>query len=295
MTKTDENLILSYLRLMRFPNAFTAMADVLAGYLIVMGSNIDWIDLLGLLLASTCVYSAGCVLNDISDRIKDAVDHPLRPIPSGKISVPHAVYFSLGLSLTGLICVSPSGSGAIIILMLIILFSILYNFVTKNLIIIGPLTMAACRAFNLVLGMSQALSFESHMMIFPFITFCYVLFITALSRFEERANIGKIGAIVFGSAFILIMISLYMGLGLYYSKEYLIFFIILLLLVCPPLLKSLLRPETLTIARAVTFLILGIPILDAIYVSANQGLLYGFPVAMLTVPSVILSQFFYVT
>ncbi len=71
------------LQLIRLPNLFTAMADVLAGYLIVTGAAVRWDILLPLLLATACLYAAGCVLNDFHDREIDRRERPFRPIPSG--------------------------------------------------------------------------------------------------------------------------------------------------------------------------------------------------------------------
>lgn len=295
MSKTNSIPLISYLRLMRLPNTFTAMADVIAGYLIVMGPEIAWIDLLGLLLSTSCIYSAGCVLNDISDCGRDALEHPLRPIPSGRVSVREAAIMALILYIIGLTGAFLAGSKPVITALVIILFSILYNFVTKDFMIIGPLTMAACRAFNLILGMSPALSFDPHILLFPVATLCYVFFITALSRFEEGVSLGKGKALIFGSAFIAIAATLFLGTAQLYLKDCLIFLVILLLVTSPPLFIGLYRPGPLTLARAITFLILGIPILDAVYVSSIQGLPYGVPVALCAAPSVVLSRFFYVT
>ena len=77
---------MAYLQLMRFPNLFTAAADVIAGYLIVRGLDIKLWDLVGLVFATSGIYAGGCVLNDLCDRNVDAIERASRPIPSGRVS-----------------------------------------------------------------------------------------------------------------------------------------------------------------------------------------------------------------
>ena len=84
--------VLAYLQLMRFPNIFTAVADVMAGYFIVLGSGFQWPALFGLCIATSAFYAGGCVLNDICDRELDAAERPFRPTPSKKVSVKEAFF-----------------------------------------------------------------------------------------------------------------------------------------------------------------------------------------------------------
>ena len=82
--------MLTWLQLMRFPTVFTALSNILCGYLIT--HKFRAVDLfqhgnLGLLLlASAGLYLGGMVLNDVFDAQLDAVERPERPIPSGDIS-----------------------------------------------------------------------------------------------------------------------------------------------------------------------------------------------------------------
>src|SRR5215213_1708073 len=79
--------ILPWLRLMRLPNVFTAIADVAMGYLFVRHS-IDSVPLFACLaVASASLYLAGMVLNDLFDFEIDARERPFRPLPSRQVSV----------------------------------------------------------------------------------------------------------------------------------------------------------------------------------------------------------------
>ena len=62
----------AYLQLVRLPNVFTAMADILLGYLLTHEYVRFWPVLALLLGASSLLYMAGMVLNDYFDREQDA-------------------------------------------------------------------------------------------------------------------------------------------------------------------------------------------------------------------------------
>ena len=83
----------SYLALMRLPNVFTAMADVAMGFLFVQATGSKWTPtpwdfatLATLIAASSLLYIAGMVLNDVFDVEIDRQERPERPIPSGRVS-----------------------------------------------------------------------------------------------------------------------------------------------------------------------------------------------------------------
>src|SRR3954465_15525908 len=78
--------ILPWLRLMRLPNAFTAIADVSMGYLFVRHA-VDAPLLFGfLVVASAALYTAGIMFNDLFDFQIDLRERPYRPLPSGRVS-----------------------------------------------------------------------------------------------------------------------------------------------------------------------------------------------------------------
>src|SRR5207253_3833784 len=82
--------VLPWLRLMRLPNVFTAIADVAMGYLFVQREVTDGLVLGCLIAASAALYTAGIVFNDVFDREIDAQERPFRPIPSGQIPLSSA-------------------------------------------------------------------------------------------------------------------------------------------------------------------------------------------------------------
>ena len=100
----------AYLELVRLPNLFTAVGDIVAGDLIVSrGVDVSWRDLAHPETGECRLYAGGVVLNDYFDRDVDAVERPERPIPSGRIHERDAL--KLGGRLLGSGCIFSVGVG----------------------------------------------------------------------------------------------------------------------------------------------------------------------------------------
>lgn len=145
-----------YLQLIRLPNVFTAAADSLAGWLLVMGTFAEparWLPLMG---ASMAIYAVGIVLNDLFDYRIDLAERPDRPLPSGRVSRRFASWLSVVLLAMGLGLAVESGSDAsVVVAGLLIGCVVAYDAVLKRTVL-GPLVMGTCRGLNVLLGMSQA-------------------------------------------------------------------------------------------------------------------------------------------
>ena len=63
----------------------------------------------------------------------------------------------------------------------------------------------------------------------------------------------------------------------------------------PSFIKLIQNIGPLTIGKTIKYLVLGIPLLNAVYVSGVQNWSYAIPVAMCTVVSIFIAQYFYVT
>lgn len=288
--------ILAYLEIIRFPNLFTAVADVTAGYLIVQGSAINWGDLGFLVLATSCIYAGGCALNDFHDRRVDAQERPGRPIPSKRVSAPAALVLTGVLFVGGcLSALNVSGYSSAVIAVILIGFVLAYDLVFKEREIAGPAVMAACRSFNLMLGMGSGLVLWSLLPVFPLISFIYVFSLTSLSQFEVKGGLRGKGVRVFGGLVLSMLCVVFLVAYNHLETGTLIFLACLLLFSAPRALVAGLKPEPRKVGMAVKYLILGIPFLDAAYVAGTHHWAYGIPVALCIVPSMGLSRFFYVT
>ncbi len=157
-----ESRLRAYLELVRLPNLFTAMADVAAGFLFThLGlERGDGLTLGLLLVASTLLYAAGVVLNDLFDLEIDRRRRPERPLPSGRVPIRSARKLGWGLLPAGVIsawCAALAGADPRPGVVAVVLAGVVvaYNARLKPTLL-GPPTMGACRALNLLLGMSLA-------------------------------------------------------------------------------------------------------------------------------------------
>jgi 4-hydroxybenzoate polyprenyltransferase len=144
----------AYLQLMRFPAVFTAMADVFLGFLLNHQSLDEApVDLVFLLIASSGLYLAGMVFNDVFDREQDALERPSRPIPSGRVPVPSAVATGAILLLAGIAAAGKVGIHSLTVAGLLTASILLYDGFAKKTFL-GPVVMGGCRFLNIILGAS---------------------------------------------------------------------------------------------------------------------------------------------
>lgn len=171
--EVQTGFVVSLLRLMRIPNVFTAIADILMGFAFVHQSFQPAGGLVLLVLATVCLYSAGMVWNDIFDLDKDQKERPERPLPSGAISLRTAWLWGSGLLAVGFLLASLSfplfgnvqqplwfGFEPSLIAIALIAAILLYNKTLKQTMF-APLAMGSCRTLNILLGMSLVSSEQS--------------------------------------------------------------------------------------------------------------------------------------
>jgi 4-hydroxybenzoate polyprenyltransferase len=143
--------MLAYLKLIRLPNAFTALADIIAAY-VVMNQFGSPATLAGLCGASATLYLSGMAFNDLADREEDARVRPNRPIPSSKVSVRGAALCGIILMLSGIGLTALSWKTSLPWAVLLAASILAYDFGTKGITVLGPVTLGLCRFFNVLLG-----------------------------------------------------------------------------------------------------------------------------------------------
>jgi len=160
-----QSSLVAWARLLRVANVPTAWTNVLVAFLFAHGSWSPTAELVLLLLATSCLFCGGMVLNDVFDFKVDAIQRPNRPLPSNTISLPMARSVAFGLLLAGLVfatvagvlaCTdSAAGVSAVVKSLccgLALVLSIwLYDGPLKKTWL-APLAMGACRFFNVLLG-----------------------------------------------------------------------------------------------------------------------------------------------
>ncbi len=150
----------AYVQLFRLPNVFTAIADVMMGYLIVRPTLEPVQYSAPLILGSALMYTAGMVMNDVADVEVDRVERPNRPLPSGRIALGWAKWLCREMLILGgllgiLVGFLRGDVRPALIAVLLAMLIVLYNGMLKKTIL-GPFAMGGCRFLNVLLGMSAA-------------------------------------------------------------------------------------------------------------------------------------------
>lgn len=190
---------MNYLRLLRLPGAFTAVADILAGFFIIRLAGLDFerVGTLPYMLgASVCLYLCGMVWNDVFDVEEDALYRPTRPLPSGKVGMSQAFFLGSVLAVAGLMLAMTGGMPAFLTAAALLLNIFLYNSVLKRFELLGPLSMGLCRGLNLFMGMcahSYILLMADDPRVFlpPLLLSAYTTVITVISTMEGDGEVSK--------------------------------------------------------------------------------------------------------
>lgn len=284
----------AWLQLMRVPNSFTAMSNILAAQLIVTGGLVEWRPLILLMLASVYLYTAGIVLNDCFDVEEDRRERPFRPLPSGRISL--AAGFAAGAVLlgAGVTCAAWVGATQGLIAAAIAVLVLAYDAYAKHTPA-GPLAMAACRFGNWLLGLSYGGNLA---VLWPLAVpaLLYITSLTVLSRAETHA--ARRGPLLFCAGGVLLTAAVIVALfaqGLLFHIYALALLAGALVLAGARFAKTWRDYSPAATQATVKMLVLGIIPLDALLTFAGGPWWGGLAVFALLLPSSLLARRIYVT
>jgi 4-hydroxybenzoate polyprenyltransferase len=292
--------MIAYLEILRVANLPTAMAGVLLGFFWATTdlSPANLVQLALVLCVSSMLYLAGMVLNDLYDIETDRLQRPNRPLPSGRIGYRTAWRLGWGLLCSG-VGLAIFGSLAIgnvrigLIACLLALAVVLYDRWLKSTWLAPPM-MGACRALNILLGMSVAT--------IPWDPSCWLiagaigLYITGVTLFARKEAIGGnrvrlVGGIVLMVAGILILAHLPELRSISISPDrWRLFIVVLATLVAMQCRRAIFEPIPQRIQQAVRASLFSLVLIDASVVVALRSPGYGLVVLSLLVPSIILSR-----
>lgn len=291
-----------FLLLVRPANLITSATDIFAGAAItaVLANGLLYspntiLSLLLLVSSSICLYAGGIAFNDIFDRELDRIERPERPIPSGKISANTAILFATTLLITGIILAFLHHYISGMIALAIALLSLVYNKWSKHHSWTGPLNMGALRGLNLLLGISiipHIVYTSPGLVLIPLI---YIFAITMVSRGEVHG--GSRRPLYY--AFILYLLTdlSVLAFGIVHGHMWLplLFIMIHGAFIIPPLRRAIQEPSAQNIRQTVKHGVLGMILLDAVWVSMSPYWYLSFLLLLLIPVSQKLARYFVVT
>jgi 4-hydroxybenzoate polyprenyltransferase len=286
----------SFLELLRPANVVTAVADVLAGAAV---ADASWSGHFWWLVPSTaCLYAGGVVLNDYFDRHVDAVERPERPIPSGRVSASTAAALGALLLALGVAFAAGSSTSSAAVAATVACAVLLYDARGKRHAFIGPINMGACRALNLLLGMTAAPGTIAAAWPLALLPLIYIAGVTVLSRGEVAGGkrpvallalvlVGLVAAAAFvlaarPSARVALVWAAILAAG----------FAVRLL---PPFWRAWRDPSPATIRTAVRTGVLSLVLLDAVIAAAYADIMVSLAVLATAALAGRLARWFAVT
>ncbi len=293
----------AYLQLLRLPNVFTAMADILLGFLFTHQRLEPWPLFALLLAASSMLYLSGMALNDVFDREQDARERPFRPIPSGRIAAPAARRLGLGMmalavflgwAASGMAGDPRPGSVATLLAAAVLLYDGLLKRTPA-----GPVMMGVCRLLNVLLGMSvspdawQAV----HWVVAGGIGL-YIVGVTVFARKEAAQSVRP--QLALGVVVLLAGLALLASLPSWATgqewppmnvpERWYVFWALLGMLIAWRCARAVVDPRPPLVQAAVRNCIFSLVILDAGACMAVQEIQWGVVILALLVPTMILGR-----
>lgn len=299
----------AYLQLVRLPAVFSAVADVLLGFLLVHESLlIDGCPLPVTLLATASVglYLSGMAFNDVFDRAVDARERPQRPIPSGRVSLKSAILLATVLMLGGLAAAGFAGLPSLMVAGLIAVAVLAYDGLLKATPL-GPVAMGLCRALNVLLGASAVADFQA-VWTHPQVTLAasYGVSIAGLTWFarheageSSRGQLLGATAVINAGLIALAVLALNTEHGIggrVPAVNLVVMWLAVAAVVNRGLWAAVSQPSPANVQRAVRTMLQWLVVLDAVLIYAASGNpLYGVATAALMLPAMLLGKWIYVT
>jgi 4-hydroxybenzoate polyprenyltransferase len=315
----------AYLELIRLPNLFTAMADVMLGYLLTHSSLQPWWTFALLLGSSTLLYSAGMVLNDLFDLVVDMRQRPNRPLPSGRVRVRTAIRLGRVLLIGGvLLGWAASGANSLVlgqlqwrsaaVATLLAVAVVAYDKVLKRTPL-APAAMGACRFLNVLLGASAATAAADAAIWHPMIWVAaagvgvYITGVTWFARKEadgsSRLQLGLSIPVMAAGIALLAWFPKWadqnlaeVSWPLYAEKlgfRWYFLWTVLGTLILWRCAWAVIEPSNARVQAAVKHCILSLVVLDAAACFAVRDIVWATTILLLVVPAMFLSRWVYST
>jgi UbiA prenyltransferase family len=191
----NRSRLLAYAQLLRIPNVFTATADIALAAVVSNSLPAQFVPVLLLVLASSCLYCGGMVWNDYFDYVQDLKERPGRPLPSNRIALPTAARLGTLLLVGGVVLAGFGGvrdgayyAESLIVAALLAGAILLYDIWLKRTVF-GPIGMGLCRFLNVLLGLTVGGSVISPWgFVLALVVGIYIVGVTWFARREAGAS-----------------------------------------------------------------------------------------------------------
>jgi hypothetical protein len=241
-----------WLELARVSNLPTVWSNVLAAWLLSGGKpgSALWLMLLG----GSLIYTGGMVLNDAADAKWDKVNKPERPVPAGRVSLRVVWVVGLAAMMTGaLLCMfaKPGERAWVLALVAAVLAYDLFHKPWAGSVVV----MGACRTF-------LYLATGGLTVLWPGVALgIYIVAVSLIARAEGKMAVGALQRL----ALVALLLSP-LWLAVQVPGIWLVPAAVFLVLVMWAL--KLMRRGGPAIGHAVGWLLAGIPLVDALALSA---------------------------
>jgi 4-hydroxybenzoate polyprenyltransferase len=300
--------LLDFARMVRLPNAFTAMSDICLGGLATGALGEHFVPFVCLLLSSTCLYSAGMVWNDYFDIDQDKRERPFRPLASGRVPIGEAFRLGMALFGVGLLFAAvadwqngEAGWKSLTCAIILTAAILLYDGWLKRTWM-GPIMMGTCRFMNVLLGLSVSAQAPAGWGVaLALVVGVYIAGVTWFARTE--AHVSNQHMLIAGAALMLTGILLALTVpplaqaaGAAPTTAFL-FPYLLAAFACyvgSAVVRAVRYPLPKHVQKAVKRAVLGLVVLDAILATALAGLA-GLVLLFLMIPAQILGRWVYST
>jgi hypothetical protein len=294
---------LALAQLVRLPNVFTAMADIVLGALACGAFPGQAIPFVFVLIASCCFYMAGMVWNDFFDQEQDRRERPFRPLPSGKISPAAAAALGVSLMTAGLFCAfdaDPSRWRALAVAIILVAMILLYDAWLKRTWL-GPVAMGSCRLLNVLLGLSIAPGeIGAWGVLLALSVGVYIAGVTWFARTEaqmSKQNVLLAAAGVMLAGLVLALAVPALAGETEQTTTSPLFPYLLVGFSCSlavPITSAVRNPTPRRVQAAVKRCVLGLILFDAVLATALAGIA-GILLAVLLIPAIYLGRWVYST
>lgn len=292
-------LPLALIQLVRLPNVFTAMADIFLGFALTHGSLEPVPQFLMLLAASVCHYWAGMIFNDVFDKDVDLRERPLRPIPSGRVSVKLATTLGIVLNIVGIGLAAAVGLNSFYVALALSAAIYLYDGPLKRTPL-GPVAMGSCRFFNVLLGASAMPVVEGELSLLVqalHVAAGLGVYVAGLTWFaKQEAKWSNRGMLVGAAVVINLGLAILLGFILNVPTQMdrstpMILLAVITLTVVRRLVTAIIEPAPDNVQLAIKIMLLSLVMLDAMLVVFTTGQpMLGVMTAALLVPAFVLAK-----